>query len=218
MTRNCAKKVRKESLGEKLCFRSSLPYTLQSLFSLPLVLFLTVKYENIMFENDGPNAEIKVIDFGLSKKFAPGTDPEMNEGVGTVYTMAPQVLQGVYTSQADLWSAGVILYMLLSAHRPFHHQRRKVMIDRIMRVDYTLDKVYWEPISTEAKDLVSHLLVLDPNERLNGTEALKHPWLSKEYALSDRKPDPTVIKAVDASLVVYKDTSRLKKIALNVRN
>ncbi len=62
-----------------------------------------------MFESNDPDAEIKLIDFGLSKRYTP-KDKYMSEGVGTIYTMAPQVLRGVYTSQADLWSSGVVAY------------------------------------------------------------------------------------------------------------
>ena len=170
-----------------------------------------------MFENNGADAEIKVIDFGLYKKFVSGIEDDvMTEGVGTIYTIAPQVLQGVYTSQADLWSVGVIAYMLLSTHRPFHHKRRKIMIDKIMRVDYTLNKVYWEPISNEAKDFVKNLLILDPKLRMNATIALQHKWLDKAFNLSDRKPEDNVSKAVDESLIHFRNTSQLKKIALNV--
>lgn len=140
----------------------------------------------------------------------------MHEGVGTLYSMSPQVLQGVYTSQADLWSCGVITYMLLSSHRPFYHKRRKVMIDRIMRADYTFEKDYWKPISDEAKEYISKLLVMDPKERMNAGEALEHIWLSKEFPLSDRVPDQSTADAVQENLIHYKDTSQLKKIALNV--
>lgn len=175
-----------------------------------------LKFENIMFENQSDDAEIKVIDFGLSKKFLNNQIGVMHEGVGTLYSMSPQVLQGVYTSQADLWSSGVITYMLLSSHRPFYHKRRKVMIDRIMRVDYTFEKDYWKPISNEAKEYISKLLVMDPKKRMNAGEALKDKWLSKEFPLSDRVPDQSTSDAVHENLIYYKDTSALKKIALNV--
>ena len=171
-----------------------------------------------MFEHKGKDAEIKVIDFGLSKKFSNNKIGVMHEGVGTLYSMSPQVLQGVYTSQADLWSAGVMTYMLLSSHRPFYHRHRKVMIDRIMRADYNFEKDYWNPISDEAKDYINNLLVLDPKNRMNATKALKHKWLSKEFNLSDRLPDQTTADAVQDNLIHYKDTSKLKKIALNVSN
>jgi calcium-dependent protein kinase len=169
-----------------------------------------------MFESRKEYAQIKVIDFGLSKKFFAGEQDIMKEGVGTLYTMAPQVLQGVYSSQADLWSVGVMTYMLLSSHRPFYNRRRKVMINNIMRADYNLSSVHWIPLSDEAKDIVKTLLVVDPSKRMNATEALQHKWLSKEFKLSDRKPDASVEDAVKASLESFRHTSELKKIALNV--
>ena len=140
----------------------------------------------------------------------------MYEGVGTLYSMSPQVLQGVYTSQADLWSCGVITYMLLSSHRPFYHKERAVMIDKIMRVDYSFDKDYWLEISDEAKNFIDRLLVLDPKERMDAGQALAHPWLSKEFPLSDRIPDQSTADAVQGNLVHYREASQLKKIALNV--
>jgi calcium-dependent protein kinase len=79
-----------------------------------------------------------VIDFGLSKKFSSTQIGMMHEGVGTLYSMSPQVLQGVYGSQADLWSCGVIIYMLLSSHRPFYSKKRKIMIDKIMRCEFMI--------------------------------------------------------------------------------
>ncbi|CAJ1936173.1 unnamed protein product [Cylindrotheca closterium] len=175
-----------------------------------------LKFENIIFESPHPKAEIKVIDFGLSKKFGNQATGVMHEGVGTLYSMSPQVLQGVYTSQADLWSAGVIIYMLLSSHRPFYSKKRKVMIDKIMRCDYNFNKSYWDPISNEAKDMIDNLLVIDPKKRMDATKALKHVWLSKEFKLSDRKPDQTTADAVQGNLMNYKDVHALKKIALNV--
>jgi serine/threonine protein kinase len=174
-----------------------------------------VKFENIMWEDQGPDAEIKVIDFGLSKKFGYGERDVMRAGVGTIYTMAPQVLQGVYTSQADLWSVGVITYMLLSSTRPFRHRRRKGMIDQIMRADYVKDGDRWVGISDEAKDMVKQLLELDPKLRLNATLALQHKWLSKDCDISDRKPIE-VAEKVKESLVTYQNSSQMKKIALNI--
>lgn len=91
------------------------------------------------------------------------------------------------------------------------------MIDRIMRVDYDFLKDYWNPVSDEAKDFINNLLVLDPKRRMDAGEALKHIWLSKEFPLSDRVPDQNTADAVHGNLIQYRDTSQLKKIALNVR-
>jgi calcium-dependent protein kinase len=203
-----------------------------------------LKFENIMFENKTQDAEVKVIDFGLSKKFMDNRLGTMHEGVGTfvclcslpppsrrpstlhstktsiiegtLYSMSPQVLQGVYTASADLWSCGVITYMLLSSHRPFYHKRRNVMIDRIMRADFSFEKDYWKPISDEAKNFIDQLLVLDPKKRMDAGQALEHIWLSKEFNPSDRVPDQSTSDAIKGSLIYYKNTSPLTKIVLNV--
>lgn len=175
-----------------------------------------LKFENIMFENKSPYAEIKVIDFGLSKKFASNKLGIMREGVGTLYSMAPQVLQGIYNSKADMWSVGVITYMLLSSHRPFYNKKRKVMIDRIMRCDYNFEKDYWNPISDEAKDFIDKLLVIDPKVRYNAQQALAHEWMHKEFKAEDRAPTASMTGRVTNNLLAYKNNNLLKKLALNV--
>jgi calcium-dependent protein kinase len=140
----------------------------------------------------------------------------MRDGVGTLYSMAPQVLQGVYTSQADMWSCGVITYMLLSSHRPFYNKKRNVMIDRIMRCDYTFEKDYWKPVSDEAKDFIKRLLVLDPKVRYTSKLAQGHIWMSTGFKLCDREPTASMSELVADNLLLYKDSAQLKKIALNV--
>ena len=167
-----------------------------------------------MWEHDGPEAQIKVIDFGLSKKFGYGEKDIMHEGVGTIYTMAPQVLQGVYTSQADLWSAGVIIYMLLSSQRPFQGRKRKEVVDKIMRGDYILEGTSWEGISEDAKAMVKELLQVDPAVRLTATTAVHHKWLKRKFDLSDREPSKETTEQVKRTIVMYKNSSKLKKIAV----
>lgn len=175
-----------------------------------------LKFENIMFENQSPEAEIKVIDFGLSKKFVSSRLGIMKEGVGTLYSMAPQVLQGVYTSQADMWAVGVITYMLLSSHRPFYSKKRAVMIDKIMRCDYNFRKDYWKPISDEAKDFINNLLVMDPKVRYKAKHAQAHAWMHKEFKIEDRAPTESLTGRVNQILSAYKNNVPLKKLALNV--
>lgn len=167
-----------------------------------------------MFESKHEDAEIKVIDFGLSAKFQPGE--KLTEGVGTIYTMAPQVLQGVYSSQADLWSIGVITYILLSGQKPFYHKRRRRVIDKIMRCDYNFDGKIWRTVSDEAIDFVSSLIEINPKMRLTATEALKHKWLSKEFPLSDRKPSSQLMSNVQNNMFTFGNSSELKKLALMV--
>lgn len=175
-----------------------------------------LKFENIMFEVPSPDSSIKVLDFGLSKKFTTGRQHHMKEGVGTIYTMAPQVLQGIYTSQCDLWSIGVISFMLISSEKPFVDKKRRKVIDKIMRADYTMASAIWDNVSNEGKDFVSNLLIVDPKERLNATGALAHDWLRHENQHSDVTPSEDVVKKLDNSFMAYRETSTLKKLALNV--
>lgn len=174
-----------------------------------------LKFENIMFESSDPDAEIKLIDFGLSKKID-GKTKYMTEGVGTIYTMAPQVLRGVYTSQADLWSIGVIAYMLLSNTKPFYGRKRRHVVSRILQGDYSFYSQSWKTISGEAKTFVEQLIVVDPKVRLNAEKALKHEWLSKEFNLSDRSPDASVMNSVHDTILNYGAVSEFKKMALMV--
>jgi len=76
-----------------------------------------IKFENILFESTKPDAEIKLIDFGLVKRFC--IDKQMSERVRTIYTMAPQVIQRVYSNSTDIWSVGVVAFMLLSSKKLF---------------------------------------------------------------------------------------------------
>lgn len=153
---------------------------------------------------------------GLSKKFLNNQIGVMHKGVGTLYTVSPQVLQGEYSSQADLWSVGVITFMLLSSRRPFYHKDNKVMMSRIKTASYTFKKDYWKPISDEAKDFVARLLVVDVDKRMTAGVALKHVWLTKECPLSESAPDKSTADAVQKNLMHYNKASSLKKIALNV--
>lgn len=132
------------------------------------------------------------------------------------HSMSPQVLQGVYSSQADLWAVGVIAYMLLSTSKPFWSKRRRVLVDKIMRVAYTFDSPVWEKLSDKSKDFVSKLLVMHPKQRMTAATALKHPWICDREMFSDEKASEEVLRSVDDCLLNYKDSSVLKKVALNV--
>jgi len=179
------------------------------------VVHRDLKFENIMFESKHDDACIKIIDFGLSKKFIakPGV---MTDRVGTIYTMAPQVLQGMYSAEADMWSIGVIAFMLLSASKPFYHRRRRVVIDQIMRGRFKFTAATWDNVSEDAKDFVSKLLVVNPRDRLDAAAALNHSWLVNREELSHEVPTEAVLAKVYDNLVHYRNTSHLKKLALTL--
>jgi len=174
-----------------------------------------LKFENIMFENTSPDAAIKVIDFGLSKKYCPDS-PHLIEGVGTIYTMAPQVLRGFYTSQADLWSMGVIAFMLLCGEQPFTGRKRRHVIDKIMRCQYGFGAQRWKTLSKESKDFVEHLIEMNPKTRWNADQALTSPWMTKVYTADERAADPAVLAGAATSLKKFGEHGHLAKMALMV--
>lgn len=132
--------------------------------------------------------------------------------------MAPEVLEGNYTEACDLWSFGVVIYMLLSSSVPFYAKRSKNIISKIMRARYELDGPVWDNISNGAKHLVMNLLIADPEQRYNAQQVLDHMWIKKwSERCETAPPSDDMLAAVDDSLLQYKQTSTLKKLALNVR-
>eukprot|EP00578_Thalassiosira_sp_NH16_P021397 CAMPEP_0181101490 /NCGR_PEP_ID=MMETSP1071-20121207/13782_1 /TAXON_ID=35127 /ORGANISM="Thalassiosira sp., Strain NH16" /LENGTH=548 /DNA_ID=CAMNT_0023184345 /DNA_START=50 /DNA_END=1696 /DNA_ORIENTATION=+ len=180
------------------------------------VVHRDLKVENIMFESREPMARIKVLDFGLSKKFMPGSSGVMTEWVGTVYTMAPQVLNGIYDSKADCWSIGVIAFLLLCDEKPFRGKSRAEVIQNIKRGRYNFNAHGWYNISKEAKQFVASLLVHDPQKRLSAEEAVNHPWLKKTQfpvTEADAKATENLMGNVMDNILSYAKMSELKRIA-----
>lgn len=174
-----------------------------------------LKYENILFVNQSPKAEIKLIDFGLSKIYGMGGGT-LTEGVGTIYTMAPEVLKGSYSKQADVWSVGVIAYMLLSSQMPFYGRKRQHIVEQILGGKYDFRGRRWRKIGTPAKDFVRDLLVVDPDERLDAERASSCVWLNKRFAATVRGPKECEILQAKNSITRYAGYTKLKKMALMV--
>ena len=177
------------------------------------IIHRDLKYENILFANNSPRAEIKLIDFGLSAKFG---KEDLTEGVGTIYTMAPEVLKGKYTKSADLWSIGVISYMLLSSQMPFYGRKRRHIVEQIMEGKFEYKGRRWKRVSAQSKEFVDSLLVVDPEERLTADEALGSMWLNRRFTATVRNPYEGEISNSRESMLRYANYSKLKKVALMV--
>lgn len=142
-----------------------------------------LKPENILLKNKGDAAAIKITDFGLSKIFfAEDAEQEvlMKTACGTPGYVAPEVLSHEhYTSQVDLWSIGVIVYILLCGFPPFYGDNDAQMFKRIKAGQYKFLAPYWDTISADAKDFVRNLLIVEPKKRMTAAEALNHRWLGR---------------------------------------
>lgn len=117
-----------------------------------------LKPENFLLTDNSPAADLKCIDFGLSAFFQPGQ--VFKDVVGSPYYVAPEVLRGRYSYQADMWSCGVILYILLCGIPPFWGETEQAIIDAILKGKYDFDGEPWPQISDEAKDCIRRLLIM----------------------------------------------------------
>jgi len=136
------------------------------------IIHRDIKPENLLFETSDENSVLKIIDFGTSRKIT--EDIKCTELIGTPYYVAPEVLEGAYDEKCDLWSCGVILYIMLSGYPPFNGLNTGKIFKKIKHALYTFSSEEWQGISEDAKDLISKLLQKDPNQRLSAEEALMH--------------------------------------------
>ena len=172
-----------------------------------------LKPENLLYFNEGQEQDnpIKVIDFGLSQLVSP--DKKMTEKVGSIYYFPPEVLKGNYTEKCDIWSAGVILYLLLSGEMPFNGPTNSTIFRKISKMKYTYPEKAWNSISNEAKDLIDHMIAPE-NERYSARQVLQHPWFKKGYEpLESFSNFKNVIKD-DLLVSNLERTSQLKNMIL----
>jgi calcium-dependent protein kinase len=101
----------------------------------------------------------------------------MHHTYGTAYYIAPEVLEGKYTEKCDLWSIGVILYIMLSGRPPFKGNNDREILKKVMVGKYTLDGELWSKRSEPVKTMIQALLEKDPTKRLTAKQALDHPWI-----------------------------------------
>ncbi|CAG9324084.1 CDPK1_39 [Blepharisma stoltei] len=134
-----------------------------------------LKPENLLFENDSQDAPIKVIDFGTSLKFSPNT--KLSNFTGTAYYVAPEVIKGKYDEKCDVWSAGVILYIMLCGIPPFNASSENGILMKVSRGVFTFAMPEWKNVSQEAKSLITKMLTKDPAKRPSAEEVLQDKWL-----------------------------------------
>ena len=170
-----------------------------------------LKPENLLYLYEGTevNNPIKIIDFGLSQDI--NIKKILSSKVGTAYYVSPEILAGKYNEKCDVWSAGVILYVLLSGEPPFNGPSDGVIYSKIKQFKFNFPDNKWRTISNEAKDLLSRMLVPE-STRLSASQVLQHPWFN--LVKNDKIPLEKITITGTNFFKEYKESNRLKKIVL----
>jgi calcium-dependent protein kinase len=137
-----------------------------------------IKPENILISKEG---DIKIIDFGLARVYI---NSMFNDVVGSPYYIAPEVLMAQHGPACDIWSIGVLMYIMLCGYLPFSGESPNQVFAKIIKGNLRMDQPEWDFYSEESKDLINKMLVVSPSERITASEALEHDWFTLDEDVS----------------------------------
>jgi calcium-dependent protein kinase len=162
----------------------------------------------------GKDDNIKLIDFGLS--YVKRKGEHANEIAGTPFYMAPEIIKGDYGFEVDIWSLGVLLYILVSGYLPFFSDDRDEVFRKIQTADFHFDHNEFKSVSEECKTLIRKMLTLDPKKRIKGQEVITDPWFDKFLGMAASMKENPLDAGILSNLKSFKGTSKLKKAAMNM--
>ncbi|EFJ31885.1 hypothetical protein SELMODRAFT_449435, partial [Selaginella moellendorffii] len=171
------------------------------------VVHRDLKPENFLFKSQRDNTPLKATDFGLSDFIRPGR--RFHDIVGSAYYVAPEVLKRKSGPESDVWSIGVITYILLCGKRPFWDKTEAGIFNEVLKKKPQFQNKPWPSISANAKDFVKRLLVKDPRARPTAAQALSHPWVREGGCAPDFPLDIIVL----SNMREFVKFSRLKQFA-----
>eukprot|EP00298_Acanthocystis_sp_HF-20_P013183 c20242_g3_i1.p1 GENE.c20242_g3_i1~~c20242_g3_i1.p1 ORF type:complete len:514 (-),score=208.12 c20242_g3_i1:20-1561(-) len=173
-----------------------------------------LKPENILFVDQDENAEIKVTDFGFATMYEKSA--KLRASCGTPEYIAPEILEEKeYGSAVDLWSFGVMMYTLLCGFPPFHADNETKLFFNICRGKFDFPSPYWDLVSPQAKDLIRHLLELNPEKRYTAQQALEHEWFNDVVGDAISRPSADLSGAL-RELRIWNAFRKFKKSVLAV--
>lgn len=178
-----------------------------------LVVHRDLKPENFLFTEKEAieKSTIKIIDFGLSRSFTPGE--VLTTYAGTAFYLAPEVLQKRYNELCDIWSMGVIAFVLLCGYPPFQGDTDAETLACVAKGKLEFDDEDWGSVSEDAKDLIRALLRMNPKDRPTARQALQHTWIQK---CAPRAKPINLGTGLVKNLRRFRAQHRLKKAALHV--
>lgn len=175
------------------------------------VVHRDIKLENFLYES--PDSDhLKLIDFGFSKLWSP--DTRMKMSCGTLAYVAPEVLNKNYTSQCDMWSLGVVIFILLVGYMPFAGSESNQM-QNIQRGNYTWKEPLWRKISEDGQSFIKGMLTVDPKARLTCEQALAHTWIADRAVKLERSDSSGLDEELVQSLISYSEASKFRRACMS---
>ena len=180
-----------------------------------------LKPQNILFCDETPNSQLKIVDFGISKIYDPSLsslkeelndinkNKKMTSQIGTRYYLSPEAIKGSYTEKCDIWSLGIILYILLSGYPPFMGENDNQILQNIISCKFTFPNPEWKNISDSAKNLISSMLCPE-KKRISAKEVFSSKWLKNKL----KKKEENKISFNFVKLNRYRHYNKFKKCVL----
>jgi calcium-dependent protein kinase len=202
--------------GGSFCESQAATYVRQLLSALNYlhgsrVVHRDVKPENMLLQSAADDAPLKLIDFGIARTYEPGQ--VLATCCGTPMYISPQVLAKSYNHLCDVWSAGVITYVLLCGSAPFFARDECDLLKKIQKGAFDFDDEEWDDVSDAAKAVIRRMMTFETSSRPSADELLQDPWLE---AGGTPGAKPRLSENLVAKLRQFKATSHFKKIALSL--
>lgn len=173
------------------------------------IVHCDLKPENLMLASNDESATVKLIDFGTSQIFDPVQ--KLDHMAGTPYYIAPEILSKLpYDNKVDIWSCGVILYMMLSGRPPFNGRTRAELYWNIRNCNYNFEREEWAHVSDPAKDLIRGMLTVNPANRVNARDVLESKW----FRLFAHSVSPCLSMKALENLTKFQYSEGLRRAAL----
>ena len=185
------------------------------------VVHRDIKSSNILIENtyalsqdnNDNNFNIKLIDFGTSN-YLHNNKSKLTSTVGSPYYIAPEVLKGKYNHKCDIWSAGVLLHIMLTGKPPFDGNSRDDVYNKIKKCHLNMEAFQYKSISPEGKDLLKRTLTKNINKRLSAKGCLDHPWFTNSSSNLRSNCSKTVIKSALKKFISFNAKEKLQQATM----
>eukprot|EP00922_Rhytidocystis_sp_ex-Travisia-forbesii_P018959 GHVS01028157.1.p1 GENE.GHVS01028157.1~~GHVS01028157.1.p1 ORF type:complete len:647 (+),score=89.52 GHVS01028157.1:191-2131(+) len=171
-----------------------------------------LKPENLLLESKSNDALIKIVDFGLAAHFSP--QEVLRDKLGTAYYIAPEVLQSNYDEKCDVWSCGVILYILLCGYPPFNGVNDAAIMDKVRLGEFEFPEKDWHEVSADAKSLIREMLTINSEKRISSEKALGHKWIVDTTNEMASKVESKALTGVVSSMRRFQKTQKLAQAAM----